>query len=332
MVRAAIVGLGDWGQKLVWSVHGKSDKIGVVKGVTRTPQKAESFSRASGIEVVSDLAVVLADASIDAMIVATPHSQHIPLVEAAAAVGKHVFVEKPLALLHADAESAYHACAAAGVVLAVGQNRRFLPSVDYLRGIVDAGQLGRILHVEANFSGLSAELHAVSNWRNSRDESPWGGMTGKGLHMSDLMISFMGPIAEVDARSLCQLERARLDDTTLVLLAFASGATGYLATLTTTPDEWRLQFYGSNGWAEIRDHRWLTTRLKGEGKAVREFPPLDIERAELEAFACAVDGGPAYPVTRDEALNNIAFLEAIGSSVAASGPVPVAMAAMERTH
>ncbi len=323
MLRAVVVGLGGWGQRLAQSVHEKSDKIRIVKGVTRTPQNVEDFSRASGIEVGSDFGAVLTDAAVDAVVLATPHSQHVAQVKAAAAAGKHVFVEKPLALERAEAVSAFDACAEAGVVLAIGQNRRFLPAVKHLRGLVAAGELGRLLHVEANFSGQSAARHAVSNWRASREESPWGGMTGKGLHMSDLMISFLGQIAEVDAQSLCQLSQADLDDTTTMLLRFASGATGYLATLTTTPDEWRLQLFGSKGWAEIRDHDRLTVRRVGENNEVLDFPPVDIERAELEAFADAVVAGAPYPVAREEALNNIAYLEAIGRSVAASGRVPV---------
>jgi predicted dehydrogenase len=323
MLRAAIVGLGGWGQRLARSVHEKSDKISIVKGVTRTPQKADAFSRESGIEVVSDLAVVLEDPAVDAVILSTPHSQHVAQVKAAAVAGKQVFVEKPLALARSDAESAFDACTRAGVVLAVGQNRRFLPAFVRLHDLVTAGALGRLLHAEANFSGPSAEQHAVSSWRASRDESPWGGMTGKGLHMSDLMISCVGPIAEVDARSLRQLKTTELDDTTLMLLRFASGATGCLATLTGTPDEWRLQLFGSKGWAEIRDQHRLTTKRAGERAEVLDFAPLDIERAELEAFADAVATGRPFPVAREEAVNNVAFLEAIGRSVEASGPVDV---------
>jgi predicted dehydrogenase len=323
MVRAVVVGLGDWGQRLARSVHEKSDKIRIVKGVTRTPAKVEAFSCETGIEVVSDLDAVLADPAVDAAILATPHSQHVPQVKAAAAAGKQVFVEKPLALERKEAESAFEACADADVVLAVGQNRRFLPAAEHLRGLVKAGELGQLLHVEANFSGLSGARHAVSSWRASHAESPWGGMTGKGLHMSDLMISFLGPIAEVDARSLRQVNEAEIDDTTIMLLRFASGATGYLATLTATPDEWRLQLFGSKGWAEIRDHNRLTITRTGADKEVLDFPPFDIERAELEAFADAVTTGEPYPIARDEVLNNVAYLEAIGRSVAASGRVPV---------
>ncbi len=153
MLRAVVVGLGGWGQRLARSVHQKSDKIRIVKAVTRTPAKVEEFSRTSGIEVVTDFAGVLADPAVDAVILATPHSQHVAQVKEAAAAGKHIFVEKPLALERTGAESAFDACERADVVLAVGQNRRFLPAVHHLRALIAAGEFGQLLHAEANFSG-----------------------------------------------------------------------------------------------------------------------------------------------------------------------------------
>ncbi|MBX9589365.1 MAG: Gfo/Idh/MocA family oxidoreductase [Hyphomonadaceae bacterium] len=323
MLNAAIVGLGEWGQRLARSVHGKSDKLRIVRGVTRTVTKAAEFSRMTGIPVGADYASVLADPAIDAVIIATPHSQHIDQVVAAAAAGKQVFVEKPLALRRADAAMAFDACARAGVLLAVGQNRRFLPGVQEIHRLLRADELGRLLHMEANFSGSSGARHAASTWRASAHESPWGGMTGKGLHMSDLMILLAGPIAEVDARSTRHVLTADLDDVTVMLIGFASGATATLATLTATADLFRLRVFGSKGWAELEGHNRLRLARIGEAECVVDFPDADIERAELEAFADAVAGREGFPVTRMAAENNIAFLEAIGRSVAAVGPVAV---------
>ncbi len=323
MINAAIIGLGSWGQKLVRSVHGRSDAIRIASAVTRTPAKVADFAAETGIPVGQDYAAALADPAIDAVIIATPHSQHVEQVVQAAAAGKHVFIEKPLALTRADVATAFDACERAGVVLAVGQNRRFLPAVARIRQLVADDRLGQLLHVEGNFSGPSGFRHAKSTWRATPEESPWGGMTGKGLHVSDLMISFMGPISEVDARSIRQVLTADLDDTTSMLLGFASGATGYLASLTATADIWRLQLFGSKGWVEMQGHDRLRIALIGEAERVEDMPASDIERAELEAFAAAVERRAPYPVTRAEAENNIAFLEAIGASIAARGPAPV---------
>lgn len=314
-MRAAIVGLGSWGQRLVLAVHGRSEALTVTRGVTRTPEKAAAFSRSTGIPVGGDYHQVLADPDIDAVILATPHSQHVAQVVSAAEAGKHVFVEKPLALSSDGVRQAFDACERNGVVLAVGQNRRFLPAVREIRRAIAAGDLGRILHIEGNYSGPSGWRHSRSAWRASAAESPWGGMTGKGLHISDLMIHFAGPISEVEARSCRQVLSAELDDTTLMLLRFASGAHGYLASLTATADVWRLQVFGSEGWIEMRGHDRLIVAKVGEGERIVDFPPVDIERAELEAFAEAGRSGAPYPIARSEVENNIAFLEAIGRSV-----------------
>lgn len=323
MLNVALVGLGNWGQVLARSVHGRSDRIRIVRGVTRTPAKADAFARETGIPVDADFEGMLADPAIEAVVLATPHSQHVEQIRAAAAAGKHVFVEKPLALTAAHAAEAYDTCARAGVLLAVGQNRRFLPAIARIRELLADGSLGRILHVEGNFSGPSGYRHQKSNWRGSAAESPLGGMTGKGLHLTDLMISMCGAATEVDARSLRQVLELDFDDTTIMLLRFAAGPTGYLGTMTATADTIRFQVFGSNGWAEMRDHRWLTIRRLHESPEIVELDDFDIERAELEAFAAAVAGEREYPVERDEVVNNIALLEAIGRSVTEGARVDV---------
>jgi len=323
MIRAAIVGLGWWGQVLAKAIHGKSGKIAVIRGVTRTPSRAAAFSDETGIPVDADFEALLTENTIDALILATPHSQHVAQIEAAAAAGKHVFVEKPLALTAEGAARAFDACRAAGVVLAVGQNRRFLPAVADLKAMVGSGVLGRILHVEGNFSGPSGYRHKPGVWRATGAESPSGGMTGKGLHLTDLMIDMFGPPAEVDARSFRQVLEIDMDDTTAMLIRFASGQTGYLGTLTATPADWRLQVYGSKGWAEIRRERFLTTATLDTGPETREFPETDIEFLELEAFADAISGGAPFPVRRAQAVANVALLEAIGASAGAGVPVTI---------
>lgn len=316
MIDAAIVGLGWWGQVLARSVHDKSEKIRFVRGVTRTPSRAEHFSRETGIPVDSDYESMLADPHVHAVVLATPHSQHAEQIAAAARANKHVFVEKPLTLRAHDAERAFDACEAAGVVLAVGQNRRFLPAVAELKRLIAEDRIGKILHIEGNFSGPSGYRHQPGAWRASVAESPSGGMTGKGLHITDLMIDLLGPPVEVDARSFRQVLEVEMDDTTVMLLRFAGGETAYLASLTATADEWRLQVLGAGGWIEVRDERTLTLAPVKQEKIVREFEPCDIERRELEAFADTIISGAPYPVTRAQAVANIRLLEAIARSAA----------------
>jgi predicted dehydrogenase len=87
MINAAIVGLGRWGQNLVNSVQGKSDKIRFVAGATRTVAKAKDYAAQQGFPLYDDYAKVLADPAIDAIVLATPHTQHAQQVIAAARAG-----------------------------------------------------------------------------------------------------------------------------------------------------------------------------------------------------------------------------------------------------
>ncbi|WP_340109378.1 Gfo/Idh/MocA family oxidoreductase [Pikeienuella sp. HZG-20] len=313
MIRAGIVGLGRWGQVLVRAVA-ESQKIAFVRGVTRSPSKVADFMAETGLPVDDDYAAMLADTEIDAVVLATPHSAHVAQIEQAAAAGKHVYVEKPLAL---DADSAAAACRAAeavGVVLALGHNRRFLPAFRRLAAMVEAGELGQVLHIEGVFSGPSAFRQSREGWRATPSESPAGGMTGKGVHITDLMIALAGPVGEVMAESRRQVLDYGMDDTTLMMLRFASGASGSLSTLTATPDDWRLQVYGSRSWAEIRDETRLRVRPQAGPERCEEHADTDIERAALEHFAACIEGAASWPVSPVQAVANTALLERIAIS------------------
>ncbi|HET8747410.1 MAG TPA: Gfo/Idh/MocA family oxidoreductase, partial [Ramlibacter sp.] len=193
MIRAAIVGLGTWGQNLVRSVHGRSAAITFVAAATRTPEKAREFAQAHGLRLLPAYEDVLRDPEIDAVVLATPHSLHTEQVVAAAQAGKHVFCEKPLGLDAASAERAARACAEHGVTLGVGYNWRFQPALREIRRLVEDGSLGRVLHLEGNFCGPSAYRFPKGHWRHDREEVPAGGMTGRGVHVVDAMLYLAGP-------------------------------------------------------------------------------------------------------------------------------------------
>jgi predicted dehydrogenase len=323
MIKAGIVGIGRWGQTLVRAVANKSDQIRFLRGVTRTPGKAAEFGAEFGIPIDDSYQALLADPDIDAVVLATPHSQHLEQIVQAAEAGKHVFVEKPLALDGLSAARACRAAEKAGVVLALGHNRRCLPAYRRLRKVIAKGGLGDVLHMEGNFSGPSAYRQSREGWRADRSESPAGGMTGMGIHITDLMISLLGPVREVTAFSSRQVLSYGMDDTTVLIMRFADQKSASLSTLTATPDDWRLQVYGSQGWAEIRDQHRLRIRGLGGEVSITEFEPTDIERAILEQFAATIRGRTAWFISAREAIANTALLEAIVTSIKEQARVTV---------
>jgi predicted dehydrogenase len=318
MLNAAVVGLGRWGQVLVKSVAG-SERIRFVRGVTRTPAKAAAFAAEHRLPLGGPYEAALADPDVGAVVLATPHSQHVSQIEAAAKAGKHVFVEKPMTLDRASAERAVAVCRDAGVVLAAGHNRRFLPALRQVAELVADGTLGRVLHAEGNFSSASALTYPPEAWRADPNESPAGGLAAMGIHTIDTYVGLFGPVAEVRCLSFRQAVPIPIDDTTSILFRFRNGASAYLGSIGATPRAWRFSLYGTKAWVHLTDQNTMLFSAKDGEVETRRFPPFDMERAELEAFAAAVAGEAPYPVPLDEVVHGIAVFEAVVASAGKNG-------------
>jgi predicted dehydrogenase len=328
VISAAIVGLGRWGQNLVESTQGKSDRIRFRAGVVRTLEKARAFAGAHGLTLLPDYAAALADPSLDAVVLATPHTQHAEQVIAAARAGKHVYVEKPFALSTASARAAVDACAQANRVLAVGFNWRYQPALQEIGRMVRDGRLGRLLHIEGNFNGPSVYRFPKEHWRQQREEGPAGGMTGRGVHVVDAMLYLAGHVESVVAQSDRLVFDYGIDDTTSMLFRFRSGATGYLGTCIATAEGWRMQVLGSKGWAQVGSiphlHTWsLTTCMVNGQPTVIDYPQTSTERAELEAFADAIEKGTPFACPPADAIHGVAVLEAIMRSAESGRREPI---------
>ena len=314
-IRAGIVGLGRWAQVLINSIHGKSEAIAITAGCTGRKEKARQYCYENNIDLRNNLTDLINDSTLDSIIIATPHEQHADQIIASAEAGKNVFVEKPFTMTKKSAQKALDACAAANVVCALGHNRRFLPNMIRLREMVAADEFGEILHVEANISSPGRNYPA-DHWRSDPAQCPAGSMTGLGIHMTDALISIMGPIAQVNATSENRVFNGVSCPVTFMTLRFVSGATGVFSTLFQTAPVWFLRASGNQGWAAILDnHRLATYSIGASQENIEEFTKTNIERAELEAFAFAVKRINDYPLGPVEVLHGIAVLEAILKSV-----------------
>jgi len=335
MINAAIIGLGRWGQNLVNSAQGKSDVIRFVAGAVRHPANSEAYAKEKGFPLYDSYEKALADPKVDAIVLATPHTQHAGQIVAAAKAGKHVFTEKPFALTAKSAVAAVRACAKAGVTLAVGYNWRFQPALQEIRRMLGDGRLGKLVHVEGNFCGPSAYRFPKGHWRQARDEGPAGGMTGRGVHVLDAFLYLAGPVDTVHAQSFRRVLDFGIDDTTSMLLRFRGGATGYLGTFIATAETWRMQVFGSKGWVEVGDVEHLTTwqmktcfidpqkLLVHRKPEVVTFPAVSTERAELEHFARAAMEKRPLAVSGGDEIHGVAVFEAILKSADSQKSVKV---------
>jgi predicted dehydrogenase len=319
-VNAAIVGLGRWGKNLVGAVQGKSQRIRFVRGMVRHPAAVQDFADQHGFALTDDFDALLADPAVQALVLATPPGQHTEHIVAAAKAGKAVFCEKPLALTRARAQQAVDACAAAGVALGVGQDKRFWPSMQELKRVVAGGSLGTLLHVEGNFSNENSNA-TYTAWRSSPTESPGGSLTATGIHVLDAFVNLMGPVRSVQAHNMARQATPTVQDTSTIFFEFSDQATGVLTSVRPTPLFFRVQVFGSRGWAQARGATELEIQLSGQALERRQFEPVDALRFEMEAFADAVAGRAAYPVSPEQIVMTAATLEAAVRAVDFGGVV-----------
>ena len=334
-VRAAIIGMGNWGLNLVNNVQGKSDVIRFVAGATRTPARAEEFSRKHGIPIQPSFEAVLADPSIDAVVLATPHSMHTEQIVAAARAGKHVFTEKPSGLTTADSAAAVQACAEHKVTLAVGYNWRFQPALQEIARMLADGRLGKLLHIEGNFCGPSVYRFGRDHWRQDRDEGPGGGMTGRGVHVVDAMLYLAGAIdtrvrAELPAGAGFRHRRHHLDAVPFQGRRHRLSGHDHCFRRDLAHAGVRLQGLGGGGRRGAPHHladegllprsRELMVKRKPE---LMTFDTISTERAELEHFARAIQAGHALAVPGGDEVHNVAVLDAIVESARKGAPVSI---------
>lgn len=322
MINAAVVGLGWWGKQIVNVVMGRSDRISIVRGVEVNPGPVADFVAGKGLALYTDYQHALDDPDIEAVILTTPHSTHEELVLRAAAAGKQIFCEKPLALTADSAKRMVKACTDAGLVLGLGHERRYEPAMEELARMVGAGELGTIILAEANYSHDKFAALPSDNWRGNLKDSPAAGWTGMGIHLTDYLISILSPIEEIRAVSAQRVLNLPSGDVVTTQFTFRDGTMGTINVVSATPFFGRLAVFGDKGWVEIVElahpedpkDTVMNFCLAGGERQTRIYEPRDTVLANLHAWADAVEGKADYRFTDEQRIANVAVLEALARS------------------
>ena len=266
---------------------------------------------------------ILQNNDIDAVILCTPPSQHEHQFLDAIHAGKQVFCEKPLSLTRESAERMVKAAEQKGLVTGIGHERRYEASMEEAHAFGSAGKLGTALHLEANFShNLLADL-PLDSWRVSATEGPSPSMTGMGIHLTDLYLWLFGPIETVCAQTASKAVKWEGGDIITIQFKFASGATGLMCNMATTPYYSRLSMFGTDAWLEVRDtahpqmggEAHIVIGTKDGSQNIHTKGPKNAVKANLEEWADAVEGGSRYRFSNQQLIDNVAVLEAIGKSI-----------------
>lgn len=322
-VGIGVVGLGWWGRALADAVIA-ADGVELVGGFARSPDARASFAADYECEPPDSLALLLGDARLAGIVVATPHSSHREIIEAAADAGKAVLMEKPLALTTADAKAAIDIATAAGIPLQVGHQRRRTAANRAIKRMIDAGDLGAIQLVEANQSIGNALTHADDAWRRDRSESPLGGMTSLGVHKIDTMHYLVGRMNRVAAFTKNELSRPEIDEATVVSIEFESGAVGTLVTSFVVPKISRISLYGMAGSAfNEADGAELEVQKMNESRVPVTLDPVDPVVDQLVEFGKVIRGEMEPETGAAEGLAVVAAMEAMVESTETGRAVEV---------
>ncbi|MFI8631453.1 Gfo/Idh/MocA family protein [Microbacterium sp. NPDC077663] len=213
----------------------------------RDAERTRAFAATHGIERVhASVADLVADPHVDVVYVATPHPLHREQALTAIAAGKHVLIEKPIALTAAEATEILRAGRAAGVLVAEAMWTRYLPQADVIRQVLDAGLLGEIDLVRADFGSL------VPFDPTSRMFDPalgGGAMLDLGVYIVAFASSIIGPPRTI--RAVGTLAATGVDDSATVALKTDAGAQAALTTTfgAVTPVE--ASVFGSRGRLDV---------------------------------------------------------------------------------
>jgi predicted dehydrogenase len=244
-VRWGILGCGDVAEKKSGPALYQAGGSELVAVMRRDHAKAEDFARRHGAKRAYDsVEALLADAEVDAVYIATPPYLHCEQTLAAARAGKHVLVEKPMALNAAECDRMIAACRSAGVHLHVAYYRRFYPKFVRAKQRIDEGVIGRILGGRL----LMCSRSGTGGWRTDPGISGGGHFFDVGSHRLDMLIHLLGDVAEVSGYAENLLGHHEAENDVVLALRMASGALvsagfHYQA----SPSRDTLEVYGTEG-------------------------------------------------------------------------------------
>jgi predicted dehydrogenase len=310
-LRVACIGMGWWSDVLADAIK-RSDKIEIVACYTRSPDKRSAFAGKYHCRPAESYEAILADPAIEAIVNTTPNDVHLETTRAAAAAGKHVFLDKPIANTVSDGRAIAECCRKARVVLALGYQRRRESHFRWIRRQIEAGAFGRLVNAEANISRDRLGQIDLSSWRYQAAGMPGGVMLQIGIHYTDVLEYLIGPVKAVRGQFAQLVLPGDNPDVASLVLEHENGALSTLnASYASASEYYLMNIYGKEATAYYDLHNGLRLLKRGEGKPVAvPAAKNDTFVEELEEFAAACRGDGKPEVGGDYATTSLAVVRA----------------------
>jgi predicted dehydrogenase len=310
-LRVACIGMGWWSDVLADAIV-RSGKLKIAACYTRSEEKRAKFAAKYDCKPAPSYEAVLGDRSIEAIVNTTPNNVHLETTRLAAAAGKHVFLDKPIANTVADARAITDACRKAGVVLAIGYQRRRESQFRWIRKQIDDGVFGRLVNAEANISRDRLGKIDLASWRYTAEGMPGGVMLQIGVHYTDVLEYLLGPVKAVSG-SLAQLVLPGDNpDVASLILEHESGALSTVnASYASASEYYLMNVYGKEASAYYDFHQGLRFLKRGAERS----EPVAVAKTdafvdELEEFARAARGDGKPEMDGEAATRSLAVIRA----------------------
>ena len=316
-VRWGIIGCGDVTEVKSGPAFARVPGSSLVAVMRRDAAKARDYAERHGVpRWTTDADEVIDADDVDAVYVATPPSSHAAYVMRAAAAGKPVYVEKPMATTTAEAEAMVGACEAAGVPLFVAYYRRALPRFQAVLESVRSGALGEMRLVQLELHLRAPDDPASAGWRWDPEVSGGGLVMDVGSHALDLLDHWLGPFDVAHAQRATRLPWARVEDQLVAVLGFASGAQGVASWCFNGRVERDLMtLVGSQGSVSVpllADGPVVVEDASGERRERRIAHPAHVQEPLIATVVDELLGrGLGCPSTGHSALRTQRVLEAL---------------------
>jgi predicted dehydrogenase len=310
-VRVAALGMGWWSDVLADAVK-RSNKLEIVACFTRSPEKRSAFAAKYGCRPVASYEELLADPAIEAIINTTPNNVHLETTETAARAGKHVFLDKPIANTVREGQAIADACRQAGVVLALGYQRRRESHFRWIKAEIEQGRFGKLVQAECNISRDRLGRFDLSSWRYTATGMPGGVMLQIGIHYVDVLEFLMGPVRSVSAQLAQLVLPGDNPDVANMILRHESNALSNLtASYASASEYYMMNIYGKEASAYFDLFSGLRHLKRGETSARPITTAVnDTIREELEEFAHCVRNGTQPETDGYWAARNLAVIKA----------------------
>ncbi|ETT54371.1 Gfo/Idh/MocA family protein [Paenibacillus sp. FSL H7-689] len=232
-IKVAVFGCGAIAERRHIPEYAANENVELVAFADPVVERAEKMAETYGGKAYSSYEELLANETVDAVSVCTPNYLHAPMAIAAANAGKHVLVEKPMAVSTEEGEQMIEAAKKNGVYLMVGHNQRLMPPHVKAKEILESGKLGKVLNFRTSFGHPGPEgwsVDGAESWFFRKEEAIMGAMGDLGVHKSDFIRYLLNDeVSEVAGFiSTLHKEGTKVDDNATCLLRMKSGAIGTL--------------------------------------------------------------------------------------------------------